>query len=233
MTRPPQRLADGKSLHGKVEDRAAELLGSLRSPPRLDPAADARLERRIAEVASGPRTSQRRWFWLAVPAALAVTFFAVEYRQPPTGQEGRARGSRHATALTPATPLPQLLPFRIREGGGSEPLGNVIARHDELAFAYRTDGTDRRVLVFARDQNGRVYWYHPAWTSPSENPEAVPLSRQAGTHELPAAVSHSFQGNEVEICAVFTSEPLRAREAEQQLSSGRLNPDCRKVAVEP
>ena len=65
---------------------------------------------------------------------------------------------------------------------------------DELAFAYRNPGGMTRLLVFAVDEHGHVYWYYPGWSDAADNPTAVPISSQPGLHELPASVLHKFDG---------------------------------------
>src|SRR5688572_13681733 len=116
-----------------------------------------------------------------------------------TGGPGSGRGGRRSRGVpgrSPPAPRVQRrspddhLAVPIGKDGRSEAMGEVIRRDDELAFAYRTDGSVQRVLVFARDELGRIYWYHPAWSDPTENPEAVSMVAVAGVHELPAAVAH-------------------------------------------
>jgi hypothetical protein len=149
-------------------------------------------------------------------------------RQSDDGIRARGPGRPRAEAAAPA-----LLVFRMGPGGHAEPVRDTIRRSDELAFAYRSDGKNERLMVFARDERGRIYWYHPAWTDPAQDPEAVALAREPGVHELPAAISHAFAGSRVEICALFTASNRRVRQTEAELVRGALRADCRKVTVTP
>jgi len=230
MKQPPERLSDRALTGDPVKDLASDLARTLRTPPRMDPERSARLDRSIARIGDGPRRA--RWWGTTVVPAVALLAMVVAVPALRHHRSGvQARGPEHRSRASAATPA--LLIFRIRPSAQSEPLGDAIGRGDELAFAYRTDGSDRRVMVFARDERGRIYWYHPAWTDAAQNPEAVPLARQAGVHELPAAVTQSIEGGKIEICGLFTTRNLRVREAEAELARGTLQPACRKVAVSP
>jgi hypothetical protein len=231
MSRPPERLRERPVTGNPTENRAAELLRTLQEPPRLEASRSARLDQAIGRLSADARRSGWRWTTIAVPAlALAILVVAIPAVRRGSHEESRARGpgSHAAVAATPA-----LLVYRMGPGGHAEPLRDTIRRSDELAFAYRSDGKDDRLMVFARDEGGRIYWYHPAWTDPAQDPEAVAIAREPGVHELPAAVSHAFAGNRVEICALFTTGNRRVRETEADLVRGALRADCRKVTVTP
>jgi hypothetical protein len=208
--------------------RAAELLRRLQPPPRFSAAASARLDETIA-AAFKARMRRRRWGVLLATAALAGLAAVALPRRTRDDLGFHARG-RAAPAV--ASGAPELQIFRIgREG--AQPLRGVLARDEELAFAYRSEGTARRLLVFARDEHAHVYWYHPAWTDPAADPEAVTLSPAPGLHELPAAIAHALDGRRLELCWLFTVEPLRAREVEAALARGALAPACQTVEVTP
>ena len=90
---------------------------------------------------------------------------------------------------------------------------------DELAFAYRNPARKGRLLVFAVDEHGHVYWYHPGWSDAGQNPTAVPISAEPGLHELPAAVLHKFDGERIMIHALFTDRELSVRQIEAAVAS--------------
>jgi hypothetical protein len=132
-----------------------------------------------------------------------------------------ARGAPLGTA---AARMPEVQIYRIsyryrnlsgpgRRGARSEEAGDVVHPGDELAFAYRNPAGKGRLLVFAVDEHGHVYWYHPGWSHAGENPTAVPISAEPGLHELPAAVLHKFDGERIMIHALFTDRELTVRQA--------------------
>jgi hypothetical protein len=136
-----------------------------------------------------------------------------------------ARGGPQASA---AARTPEVQIFRIHAGktgagtgAGAVPGGAVleravesVRRDDELAFLYRNPGGQARLLVFAVDEHGHIYWYHPGWSDAGENPTAVPISSEPGLHELPASVLHNFDGEHIMIHALFTDRELTVRQVE-------------------
>ena len=125
MNRPPERLADGEATKSTAEQRAGDLLRTLRVPPRFDAAADSRLKRRVAQMDTGARPGRRFWIFMAAPAALALAIFVVA-KPGGRGDDGiRSRGPEHRSVGGAALPDAELLTFRIGQGGRSEPLGNA------------------------------------------------------------------------------------------------------------
>jgi hypothetical protein len=119
------------------------------------------------------------------------------------------RGSS-ATALEP-----KLLAYRIEKGQVAQTLGRGMKRNDELAFAYANPGAYERLMIFAVDEHRHVYWYHPEWTSQADDPHAISIAPGAEVREIPAAVSHSFDGTELTLFAIFSNEDLTVRRVEQ------------------
>jgi hypothetical protein len=110
--------------------------------------------------------------------------------------------------------------FTGRRGSNtSEKAGDFVYAGDELAFAYRNPARKGRLLVFAVDEHGHVYWYHPGWSDAGQNPTAVPISAEPGLHELPAAVLHKFDGERIMIHALFTDRELSVRQIEAAVAS--------------
>jgi len=229
----PPRLSDQPSAGDPALQRAGELLRTLRSPPVLDVAASARLDQRVAELT---RATPRRIGWpVLLSAAVAAGLVAVVAlpRRPTTESEFKARGPAHGLPTAPKARAADLLVYRIGPGGRSEPLGDSMRRDDELAFAYRNEGGAQRLLVFGRDEHGHFYWYHPAWTDPAQNPEAIELAREPGPHELPAAIAQPLDGRRLELCWLFTPRSLRVRQVEAALAKRELHPSCRPVRIIP
>jgi hypothetical protein len=109
-----------------------------------------------------------------------------------------------------------------RTGGGAPALsGRRLHASEELAFAYRNGGRWPRLMVFARDESGVVYWFHPQWTDPAADPQAVAIEQDAGLRELTTAVSHRFGGHRLSLCALGVRTPLSVREVEATLAGAR------------
>ena len=72
--------------------------------------------------------------------------------------------------------------------------------------------------VFAVDERRRVYWYHPAWTTPAENPVGVAIATDDAIHEIAQVIDHRLEGGRVQLFGLFADlAGLRAR-----AGSGRL-----------
>ncbi len=139
----------------------------------------------------------------------------------PSGAGVASRGG--APANVAAARAPDLQIYRIftgrRGSTTSEKAADFVYAGDELAFAYRNPAGKGRLLVFAVDEHGHVYWYHPGWSDAGENPTAVPISAGPGLHELPAAVLHKFDGERIMIHALFTDRELSVRQIEAAVAS--------------
>ncbi|HMF41986.1 MAG TPA: hypothetical protein VKQ32_15035 [Polyangia bacterium] len=157
---------------------------------------------RAAKRASG------RWLALALSASAACAFALVAIvagRQHPTLQP---RG-------TAASPGSQLLVYDVGRGRPAAVRQASSIRADSaLAFAYANISHRRRLMVFAVDEERRVYWYHPGWEKPADNPVAVDIERDDAVHELPQAVTHRFSGRHLQLWGVFMDRPMSVREIE-------------------
>jgi hypothetical protein len=177
------------------------------------------LRRRLAGSGAG---------WVAVAGALALGALLLLPglpRQRATEPPGvHSRGSGLA-ALPLVLALDdrgtEVSAFRTSGPGAPAPATARIAPGDELAFAYRNGSGWARLMVFARDEHGAVYWFYPQWVAPASDPVGVDLEVDPGLHELPAAVSHDFGGRQLLLCALATRQPLSARQVERSLAENR------------
>jgi hypothetical protein len=186
----------------------------------LDPKAKSD-EARIG-VGLGFRPERAPWLSLprlsgVVALAGAVAVLTIFVRQP-AAPEFASRGAS----------APSVQIFTIAKSGGKAmPVEKKIAATDSLAFAYTNPDRAHRLMVFALDEHRHVYWYYPSWENPAENPQAILAPPTDKPRELPDAVQHSLDGNELEIHAVFVDKPWTVKEVEQQIASGRLDiPDA-------
>jgi hypothetical protein len=94
----------------------------------------------------------------------------------------------------------------------------TIRANDEIAFAYTNPGEFRRLLVYGVDEHGHVYWYHPAWVEPMDDPHAIAIAAGPELRELPEAIRHSLAGRELTLHAVFVNEDVSVRRVESLLA---------------
>jgi len=155
-----------------------------------------------------------------VAALLAVAAAVVLFLPGPQGGDGfSARGGEDggARALHPEpSPLHVYqVPPKAEGGGGPVPVFDTVRRNAELAFAYENRDQKQYVMIFAVSDLGRVYWFYPEWTNPTDNPRAIAVTADPGLHELPDAVVHRFEGSTLDLHALFLDAPTSVREIEQ------------------
>jgi hypothetical protein len=186
---------------------------------RLDPAAPPARERLARSLGLGPQarrpTRLSTWTATALATAGAATLlFIVAGPLRGGGPTPVARGGR----IDAAGPL-DVAAFRIR-GGQSTPIAHTVSPDDELAFAYRNEVGKAFLMIFAVDGDGRVLWYHPAWTDPADNPTAVPITTQVGFKELPEAIRQPLRGPRLVLYSLFMDQPLDVRTVEARIAAG-------------
>ena len=190
---------------------------------RLDPRAlpfDLRL--RLGLGLGRRPVAARLTGWSTALGALALGLWLVVPRAAPEGDGWRARG-----AATAALPLlltldqqgTEVMGFRTSGPEAPAPVTDRIRRDDEMAFAYRNGGGWQRLMVFARDEAGAVFWFSPQWSDPSTDPVGVELLTAAGQHELPTAVAHDLAPGKLVLCALVSRTALSVRQVEQALGA--------------
>jgi hypothetical protein len=180
---------------------------------KLDPSApDARtrLGRGLGLEARPPSTP---WRLVLVPLAVAcLALFMVRLPWGPSADSGfTPRGAGNAVVDA------KLLVYAVEPGGHTTLLGPSLHATQELAFAFRNPDGHRYLMVFARDAEGRVYWYHPSWTEPAADPLAIPIQASKEARELPEAISHPLTPGPLSLHAVFLDAPLSVRQMEALL----------------
>jgi hypothetical protein len=175
----------------------------------LDPQRSLPMRERLARglgLAAAARAPRRPLVLsLAAAAALGALVLASGLGARPALQ---ARGGD--------APGSQLLVYELAPGQAPRPLAAQAQVRGEsgLAFAYANIGRKRHLLVFAVDDERRVYWYHPTWSDEQQDPVAIDLASDAEIHEIPAAITHPLAGRGLEVFGVFTDDALSVRQVE-------------------
>ncbi|MGC4117528.1 MAG: hypothetical protein QM765_23810 [Myxococcales bacterium] len=184
---------------------------------KLDPRSLGAKER----LAKGLGVSLPRPNWwaggaLVLAGATAALLAVLAPRLATTTMEDgfTARGSGPVAA-----PPVELQVFQV-VAGKAEPVAGRIADESELAFAYENRIGRSRLLVFATDERGQIYWFFPAWQDPAQDPESVAIERTEVPRELHEAVRHRFEGERLTLRAVFTDEVVKVQEVERRLKEG-------------
>jgi hypothetical protein len=122
-----------------------------------------------------------------------------------------------------AVALPSLHVFRA-VGRAAEPVGDRIRADDSLLFAYSNPGAGySRLMVFAEDARGRVYWYYPAYTEVGTDPQAVAIQPGQTGVELREAIRHPLPPGPLRLHALFLSRAVAVSEIEAQLARGGVS----------
>ncbi len=152
--------------------------------------------------------AKRRWlaFALSASAACAVAILAMGLRQGPADVQPRGGVS---------APRGQLLAYEVTEAAGIRAAVSPLRADSALAFAYANMGHRQRLMIFAVDEARRIYWYHPAWENPGDNPVAVEIKRDDAFHELTQAVRHRFSGHRLQLFGVFLDRAMSVQEVER------------------
>jgi hypothetical protein len=180
---------------------------------RSVPSAEDRIGRGLGLGRARRGTTRSMALAVGLAAACAVVVVAVRAPQavPEAVREMRARGGGPV-----AMSGPEVYVYKVGGGGPARPvLDGVIHRGDELAFAYRNSSGWQRLLVYAVDPAGRVYWYHPGWIDAAEAPVAIPIDPAAERRELPEAIAQPLPVGPVWLHAVFLDEALDVRAVER------------------
>jgi len=179
---------------------------------------DERLGRGLG-LAARPAAGRgaRPWLALSASAACAVALVVVVAGRPSTTLQ--ARGVARA-------PGSQLLVFEVgkRPPATVRPASSSIRPDSALAFAYANMSHRRYLMVFAVDEDRRVYWYHPGWEKPADNPTAIDIERDDVVHELRQAITHRFSGRRLQLWGVFMDRPMSVRDVEALIARAPADP---------
>jgi hypothetical protein len=203
----------------RPEERMARALGLV---PRSGqaPAPSAAGDRGVASIV-------RRFAPEAALVLAAAACVLLLLRAPAPSPETDGFASRGGVEPAQAS-SPVLFVHRMAPGTAPTPATDTIRRDDELAFAYENPEGKPWLAIFAVDEHGRVYWFHPAWTDATEDPPAIHAETTPGVHELPEAVRHRFEGERLDVHALFLDKPLTVRQIEAEL--GRSIPGDRVLS---
>lgn len=182
---------------------------------RLDPKAPNALTRLAAGLGFQAQRGAR-WPWLAgfslAMAATAILLVAI----PRADEHEMPYGARGGT--TSSDPA-RLLVYRLRSDGPPEIVDDTpIRTNDELAFAYQNRAGYSRLAIFGVDDQQRVYWYHPAWTKPTERPVTIAISRGSGVHELSEGIVHPLASGRLRLFGVFSHAALSVDDIERAVA---------------
>lgn len=185
----------------------------------LAPDSDSAARERLA-AAIFPAPSRRGVLAAGLGLAVALGAVTLWWHAPPASDTFRARGPEAPVAAAPALAI-----FRIRPGGGTERAGSIVQSGDALAFSYVNPPETgySRLMVFAIDGAGRVFWFWPAWESAGANPESVPITAAGEAVELGESVRHPLGSGPLVVVGLFSQRAHRVSDVETAVARAGLS----------
>jgi hypothetical protein len=180
------------------------------------------VRRRIDLGDDGFRYRRRRWpvFALAGAAiiALAVAGFLVFGS---TGQDDEFRVKADEPPISEQDRWVGIEAFRMRGSGAPVSLGDEVRKSDYLILTYTNLGVRPYdyLMIFAVDEQGEVYWFHPAYTQKGEDPLSIKIAKGADRVELREQVRHDYPEGKLWIYGLFTRKPLGVSSVEQMVKN--------------
>ena len=181
------------------------------------------------EVAARPR--QRRWRWpprylgLAAAAVVALALSVVFLRDGSKTSRGEADGFRAKSAAGHTDPRSRWIAlnvFRLSGNAEPEPLGETLRVEDGLLFSYSNLGPEpfSRLMIFAVDATGRIYWYYPAFLDERDDPKGIAIEKGASRAPLHEVIAHPYREGALAIFGLFSDDPLTVSEVEAAVRRG-------------
>lgn len=179
------------------------------------PTSEARIGRGLG--IGRPAPASLRWGAplgaLALAAAVLLFFGSRAMKPDESGFTARGGGGAGDVAAS------SVVVYRAARVGKPSRAGDSIGARDELAFAYENASAKRYLMIFGVDEHRHVYWYHPGWANPADDPTSIAIETTPGIHHLHEAIAHELDGKELEIHALFTDAPLSVKTVERLIAT--------------
>ncbi|MFT3710016.1 MAG: hypothetical protein QM817_20480 [Archangium sp.] len=178
-------------------------MAGLSAKPEVDLVSE--VERRITRRR---RTRALGWTLGVVTVAASLALF-LTWRPP---AETRIKGGSDAPNEWAGIEL-----YRLDAKALPERVDGSLSREDSVLVAYTNGGESpfTHLMVFGVAQNGRVYWYYPAWLDEREDPVSISISPTTTPTELRERIAHDLTPGRLVVTAVFSRGPLRVSEVER------------------
>jgi hypothetical protein len=183
---------------------------------QIDPSAALGAEERIGRGLGLGQRAPTWARWAAPVAALSMAAAVLLF----LGLRGTTPSDAGFTARGGGDPLgSSVVVYRATHGAKPSPAGDSVGARDELAFAYDNVSAKRYLVIFGIDEHRHVFWYHPGWSNPSDDPTSIAIEMTPGVHHLHEAIAHDLDGRELEIHALFTDAPLSVKTIERLVAT--------------
>ncbi|MBN2360905.1 MAG: zf-HC2 domain-containing protein [Deltaproteobacteria bacterium] len=145
-----------------------------------------------------------RWSWVPLAAGAAAAALVLFVVDTDDGEFHTRGGAESGDAWV------DLKVFRAT-ATGYQPATQAIRADDALAFAYANQSRDRYryLMVFARSEDGQLFWFYPAHVNVDSDPESIAICGDCATTPLPEEIEHPLPPGLLRVYALFSRQPLR------------------------
>jgi len=160
---------------------------------------------------------RRRWPLIAGAGAVVVALvIAGVFLLRPSGDGEEFRVKSDDPRIPERDRWVGIRAFRLQAPGAPVSLGDRLEKGEYLVFTYTNLGEKPYdyMMIFAVDEGGEVYWFHPAYTRAGEDPAAIEISRGVEAVELREKVRHDYPEGGLWIYGLFTNDPVRVSSIE-------------------
>ena len=208
------RLQSGELAEALEEERA--FLEQLRRP---DP--------RAAQVDVLPkvraRLNRKRPPWLPMAAGLVVVAIAYPLWQRWLPDQGpSAIRAKSLTIQQRWTGIHIYQASDPQQAAKTAEVMDSISADTSLIFGYSNADVYRYLMIFGQDASGEIRWYHPAYTSAAQDPEAIPARANVRRALLPDQISHELAQGPMTVYGLFLKQPMRVKSIEALLQRKAL-----------
>jgi hypothetical protein len=172
----------------------------------------------------GSRKSPFRARMVGIAAAAALTLilpavFLMDGGIAPEKAQPEFRRKSASGTSDPRVRWIALNVFRLSGNEAPTPLGDTLQPQDGLIFQYTNLGPSpfSYLMVFAIDEEDRVYWYYPAFLDESSDPPAIPIQTGASRVGLHEVIGHPYAEGQLTIFALFSDNELLVSDIEKSV----------------
>lgn len=165
---------------------------------------------------------RRRWPLIAVAGAVVAALVVAGFiLLRPTDADEEFRVKADDPRILEQDRWAGIRAFRLEASGAPASLGDRLEKGEYLIFTYTNLGEKPYgfLMIFAVDESGEVYWFHPAHTQAGEDPASIKVSKGVERVELKEQVRHEYPVGGLWIYGLFTNEPVRVSVIEQMAKS--------------
>jgi hypothetical protein len=216
-----EHLASCAACRAELEEMR-EMVGRIGAPTENNEQKDylSEVRGRIERGEEASRGRRRRWPLIAVGGAVVVALvMAGVFLLRPADADDEFRVKDDDPRILEQDRWVGIRAFRMEASGAPASLGDRLKQSEYLIFTYTNLGEKPYgyLMIFAVDENGEVYWFHPAYTAAGEDPASIKISKDAEGMELKEQVRHEYPEGRLWIYGLFTDEPVRVSAIESMV----------------